>query len=100
MEGFNEARESVRRIRARNGSVVLVSLPAALTGTVDTANGGLTGVSWTELAKITGAVCIPLDTGDSHGPFRCSDHVHLGKKQATRMTEYLATELDRNRVLD
>jgi hypothetical protein len=100
MEGLTEVRECVRRIQAEKGSVVLVTLPSNLPSAPNAANSGFKNLSWERIAEITGAVCIPLDRGDSLGPFRCSDEVHLGTKQAERLTQYFASELRRKNVLD
>jgi hypothetical protein len=99
MEGLAEVRESVRRIQARQGSVVFVGLPTGLPA-ANATNSGFNDVTWARIAEITGAICIPLETGDSLGPFRCSDNVHLGKRQARRLTECLVTELRRNHLVD
>jgi hypothetical protein len=100
LEGLAEVRESVQRIKARGGDVVLVSLPSALPQELNATNGGFKTIQWSRIAELTGALCMPLEGGDSQGKFRCSAHVHLGKKEALRFTEYLVAELGRRHVLD
>jgi hypothetical protein len=98
-------RESVEQLKDRRGSVVFVGLPASVptfgAGRERFTNSGFTnGVTWSRVADLTGAVCIPLESGDSIGPFRCFDGLHLDEEQAKRFTECLIAGLRRNRVLE
>jgi hypothetical protein len=100
MEGVAALRESVLRIQTRHGSVVFVGLPASTPDAEMTDSGFKNNVTWSRLAELTGAICVPLETRDSVGSFHCSDSVHLDRKQATRLTQRLIAELRRNRVVE
>jgi hypothetical protein len=105
IEGLAALRDSVQRIQARRGRVAFVGLPAStpIFGTDKSrfTNSGFTnGITWSRVAEFTGAVCIPLERGDSLGPFHCFDSLHLDQTQAKRFTECLIAELRRNRVLE
>jgi hypothetical protein len=98
LEGIGAVRPLVHKIHTRGGSVVFVGLPLSAAD-AETRSGFVGKLTWAMIADLTGAVCIPLETGDSLDAFHCADGAHLDYQQAKRFTRRLVAEMERRHVL-
>jgi hypothetical protein len=96
---LGEVREMVQRIQARGGNVVFVGLPASSARSGVALRSFPRNLPWSQVAALTGAICVPLDDCKLAGPRPCADGVHLDRAGAEMLTKALLSDLRRQHVV-